>query len=108
MVTLGEGITLEVLNPPLPLMRGTSPDLNNNSTVLRLSYGQVSVLLTGDLEMEGELSLLDRGVEVRSTVLKVAHHGSGTSSSMEFLSEVHPDLMLVSVVLDNPPRPARR
>ncbi len=101
VVTLEEGITLEVLNPPQPLMGGTLSDVNNNSTVLRLRYGRVSFLLTGDLELEGELSLLDRGVDVRSTVLKVAHHGSGTSSSVEFLLEVRPDLMLVSVATDN-------
>ncbi len=102
VVTLDAGITLEVLNPPQPLMIGTPSDVNNNSTVLRLSYGQVSFLLAGDLELEGELSLLDQGVDVRSTVLKVAHHGSGTSSSLEFLSEVRADIMLVSVAPDNP------
>ena len=95
------GALFFVLNQPLPLMGGTSSDLNNNSTALRLSYGQVSFLLTGDLESDGELALLDRGANIRSTVLEVAHHGSGTSSSAEFLSEVQPDLMLVSVAADN-------
>ena len=102
VVTLEEGITLEVLNPPRPLMGGTASDVNNNSTVLRLSHGRVSFLLTGDLELEGELSLLDRGVDVRSTVLKVAHHGSGTSSSADFLSQVRPALVLVSAAPDSP------
>ena len=96
------GVVLDVLAPPRPAMGGTTSDIDNNSVVLRLLYGDVAVLLTGDMRREAESSLLDRGVRVAVPVLKVAHHGSDTSSTEEFLGKVSPVLAIISMGADNP------
>lgn len=70
--------------------------LNDNSITLRLVFGQRSFLLTGDLELDAERELLERGHVQRSDVLKVAHHGSRTSSSIPFLAAVRPSLAVIS------------
>ncbi len=101
-IDLGRGASMEVLAPPLDPEQGTGADLNNNSVVLKLTWGAVSFLLTGDLEAEGEAALLDTGDDLRATVLKVAHHGSATSSSDAFLAAVRPLVSVISVGEDNP------
>ena len=98
---LGSGIVLEVLHPQPELMAGTQADANNNSVVLRLVWGQASFLLTGDIEAEAEHLLLDSGQHLPSGVLKVAHHGSGGSSTAEFLDAVNPLYAVISVGADN-------
>jgi competence protein ComEC len=90
-----------VLAPPARLFRGTKDDVNNNSVVLQITLGQVSFLLTGDLAEEGEEALLTTGAPLRSTVLKVGHHGSDGSSTPAFLAAVRPATAVVSVG-DNP------
>ena len=100
-VALGERVTLEVLNPPLPLHTGTSSDLNNNSIVLRLQYREASALLMADLFTEGEYALLDEELDLSADVLKVGHHGSATSTSPELLAAVNPATAVVSVDADN-------
>ena len=101
MIALGDGVTIEVLHPPETLMSGTNSDLNNASIVLKVIYGDVSFLLTGDIFVKAELEMLSRGVDVRSTVLKVPHHGSRTSSSQEFVEQVGPSVAVISVGADN-------
>ena len=100
-INLGDGAIIEVLHPPETLMAGTNSDLNNASIVLRVVYGDVSFLLTGDIFVEAEREMLSRGMEVRSTVLKVPHHGSRTSSSPEFVEQVSPSVAVISVGADN-------
>jgi competence protein ComEC len=81
---------------------GASPHgLNNGSVVLRLTHGPVSLLLTGDVEAETDPALLGWGERLRARVVKVAHHGSPTSSSPAFLAAVQPELALVSVGEEN-------
>ena len=89
-------VTIEALHP---LRRArdppwTYPELgfNDNSLVLRLELGTFSLLMTGDVERAGERLLLDGGRPLASTVLKVPHHGSRTSSTRAFLEAVHPKL----------------
>ena len=101
MIDLGDGATIEVLHPSETLMTGTDSDLNNASIVLRVVYGDVSFLLTGDIFVDAEREMLSRGVDVRSTVLKVPHHGSRTSSSPEFVEQVAPSIAVISVGTDN-------
>lgn len=96
---------VQILGPDEPFL----PGLNNNSVVLRLRYGSVTVLLTGDIEREAEKRILSSGLPVRSTILKVAHHGSRSSSSKSFLKKVLPRLAVIQVGRDNPyghPHPA--
>ncbi len=100
-IELGGGATIEVLNPPQEFFEGTDSDINNNGVVLRLAMGDVSFLLTADVFGDGEQYLLDQGFELRSTVLKVGHHGSDTSTGPEFLAAVSPQVAVVSVGADN-------
>lgn len=90
------GATVHVLGP---LER--SREVNDNSLVLCVEYGSVSFLLTGDLERDGEDSLLDAGLVPDCTVLKVAHHGSRDSSGYRFLRSALPEYAVISVGRDN-------
>ena len=101
-IDLGEGIRIEVLNPPSVLFEGTSADIDNNGIALRLSSGEISFLFTADIREEAEFKLLGQRANLRSTVLKVAHHGSKTSTSPQFLAAVAPELAVISVGTDNP------
>ena len=79
-----------------------SEDTNNSSIVLRITYGSTSFLFMADAETEVEQWLIDRyGSGLSSTVLKVGHHGSSTSSSYSFLWHVMPTYAVVSVGKDN-------
>jgi len=70
---------------------------NDQSLVLRLSYGQTSFLLPGDIGVEAERQILENAGEIKSQVLKSAHHGSNTSSSKAFLERVSPQVVVISV-----------
>lgn len=74
-----------------------SDEDNNNSLVLRAEYNETSFLFTGDMQREEEQDLLDSGCTLKSTVLKVGHHGSRNSTSYPFLREVSPDFAVISV-----------
>ena len=100
-IDLGNGIKIEVLNPPESLWEGTGDDVDNNGVVLRLSWGQVSFLFTADIREEAEFELIGQRANLRSTVLKVAHHGSDTSTSQQFLAAVAPEVATVSVGVNN-------
>jgi competence protein ComEC len=101
-IDLGNGIKLEVLNPPAKLFQGTSDDVNNNGVVLRLSWNEVSFLFTADIREEVEFELIGQRANLKSTVLKVSHHGSKTSTSQQFLTAVDPEVAVISVGEDNP------
>ena len=75
--------------------------INDDSIVLKLVYGETSFLFTGDLEADGEASLLKYGAQLTSNVLKVGHHGSKTSSTEPFINLVSPELTVVSVGYKN-------
>jgi len=93
--------TLEVLAPEEPLLHDTESDANNNSLVLRLIYGQTAFLFTGDLEEAGRQRLLRHGREVRSQVLKVAHHGSRNGTDEKFVAAVQPQVAIISCGANN-------
>ena len=101
-IELGSGAQLKVLGPKKPLLTGTEADLNNNSLVLRLSYGEFSLLLTGDAEKEAEALMLKAdSAGLKSTLLKVAHHGSNSSTTPQFLTAVAPEAVLICVGANN-------
>lgn len=78
--------------------------LNNNSLVCKLGYNKFSMLFTGDIEEIAEKQILqDNKIckQLQSTILKVAHHGSKTSSIQEFLEKVKPKIALIGVGKDN-------
>ena len=91
------GVILEVLNPPARPIGGSVADQNNNGVVLRLVHGKVSFLLAADIEATAENSLARGALKLDSSVLKVAHHGSLTSSIPGFLRRVNPLAAVVSV-----------
>ncbi|MGH2437661.1 MAG: DNA internalization-related competence protein ComEC/Rec2 [bacterium] len=101
-IDLAGGVKALVLHPEDPLIVGSGSDVNLNSVVVRLTYGHVSALFTGDIEGLIEGRLVESGDELRSTVLKVAHHGSRTSSRPEFLDAVSPQVAVISVGSWNP------
>ena len=69
---------------------------NDMSIVLRVDYGENSVLFTGDAEMMSEYMMIDSGLPLKADVLKVGHHGSDTSSTVEFLNAVSPKYAVIS------------
>lgn len=76
-------------------------ETNDTSIVLRIVYGATSFLFVGDAEKAEEDSILDTNAELGSTVLKVGHHGSNSSTSYRFLREVMPEYAVISVGTDN-------
>jgi competence protein ComEC len=101
-VDLGEGVVITVINLETPLLTSTKSDIdkdieNNGSLVLRLSLNRVSFLLTADIEQEAESKLVAERADLASTVLKVAHHGSDTSTTPEFLAVANPRVAVISV-----------
>lgn len=98
-LTAGEDFTLgeaevRVFAPAAGYKAGTQP-ANNDSLVLRLSYDTDSVLLTGDAE-SGEEHAMSTQAGLASTVLKIGHHGSVTSTGAGFLAAVHPQWAVIS------------
>jgi len=94
------GARIEVLAP----CPGPSPDRgpNDNSLVLRVSFGRRAFLFVGDSEHEAERDLVALGpARLHADVLKVGHHGSRTSSSDAFLAAVAPTFGVISVGLRN-------
>jgi len=101
-IDLGNGVKMEVLNPPESLWEGTDDDVDNNGVVLRLSWDNVSFLFTADIRKDLEFELIGQRANLRSTVLKIAHHGSDTSTSQHFLAVVNPEVAVICVGADNP------
>ncbi|MFC1931828.1 DNA internalization-related competence protein ComEC/Rec2 [Chloroflexota bacterium] len=100
-IDLGEGTLIKVLNPQIPNITGTESDIDNNGAVLRLSKNNVSFLLAADIRRKAEFHLITDRVGLKSTVLKIAHHGSDTSTTPEFLSVVNPQVAIICVGADN-------
>jgi len=80
----------------------TFKDSNNTSIVAKLVFGENSFLFTGDIDKSAEGKLIESGVAINSNVLKVAHHGSKTSTAEEFIREVFPEIAVIQAGKDNP------
>lgn len=98
----GDGVRADLLNPPPVHLTCTRDDVNCNSIVMRLTYGNESLLLQGDAGAETEADILASGLPVRSDVLKVGHHGSESASSEAWLDAVKPRVAVISVGRNNP------
>lgn len=92
-----DGVSFKVVGPVKKItnQKGNS-DFNNNSIVGRLTYGNFSMMFTGDAEKEEEASILSQKGTFKSDVLKVGHHGSRTSTSPDFLKAVAPREAFIS------------
>ncbi|MBI1785839.1 DNA internalization-related competence protein ComEC/Rec2 [Candidatus Sumerlaeota bacterium] len=89
------GVSIEAINPE------EDQDNNDASVVLLVAYGKIKIVLTGDISRAAEDRILSRGFACDVDVLKVAHHGSGGSSSDEFLDAFKPEIALISVGKNN-------
>ena len=97
---LGGGASLDILFPDRDV---SGWQTNDGSVVAKLTYGDTSIMLTGDATKMTERIVLSENTpqQLDSTILKVGHHGSNTSTSPEFLQAVAPTLALISVGLNN-------
>lgn len=94
---LVSGVGVSVLNPPTQFFY----DANENSVVVKISIGKVCAIFTGDMENEAENYVLSAGYNISCQILKVAHHGSKSSSSYVFLNAVKPEVAVISVGANN-------
>lgn len=97
-IIIEKNLYIKILNPA---EKFEFQDLNNNAIVAKLVYKNFSMLFTGDIEKTEENLAKKYKNELKSTILKVAHHGSKTSTSEEFLKYVEPQIALIGVGENN-------
>jgi len=91
------GAAVTFLGPVNPLYK----EINDNSIVLRIEYGNFSCLITGDIMAAAEKDILAQGLQLQSTVIKAPHHGSSSSSSQSFVDAVAPEYAVILVGAGN-------
>jgi len=91
------GVLLEIISPPELLYNGTKSDLNNNSVVIMLRHGEISILFTGDIEETAVRGLINTGYDITANLLLVPHHGGYFESAPIFLEEVKPEYAVIQV-----------
>ncbi|WP_019414767.1 MBL fold metallo-hydrolase [Paenisporosarcina sp. TG20] len=89
-------LVIEVLNPT-----SASGDVQNDSVSLRITYGDVTFLFTGDTEEEGERKMINSGQNLSADIFQVGHHGSNTSNTSAFLDKVNPKVAIISTSENN-------
>ena len=102
MLVLDSAARVYVLHPDTTVVgsdgKTADGNLNDGSVVLKIQYGQTSMLFSGDLEHDRELALTNHyGDFLRADILKAGHHGSRTSSTPEYLAAVRPRVAIISV-----------
>lgn len=100
-IDMGDGVQLFVFNPIESKEGESVSKKNNTSVVIKVVYGEQSLLLTGDIEGRVESKLVLAGLDINSDFLKIAHHGSKTSSTREFLDAVSPAIAFISAGTKN-------
>ena len=96
-----DGVTFRFYGPTGPYISGTRNDINNNSLVFRVEYGNFRMLFTGDAGAETEQRLLERDDDLRADVLKVGHHGSAYGTTPAFVRAVAARAAIISVGRNN-------
>ncbi|HAJ33881.1 MAG TPA: DNA internalization-related competence protein ComEC/Rec2 [Candidatus Atribacteria bacterium] len=97
-----------ILNPPHTSNLDNDSDFNNHSIVVKLYYKNSNFLFTGDIEREAEKRLLVWQNRLNSDVLKLGHHGSSTSTTLEFLDKVDPVIAVITVGKNNFGHPSQK
>lgn len=85
-------LKIDILSP-----KSITGNLNDDSIVMKLTYGDVSFLFTGDAEKPAEAKMVSSGSDLSATILKTGHHGSDTSTTQAFLDKVNPEVAIISV-----------
>ncbi len=91
-----DGVKIELLGPGRPFITHTASDPNNNSIILRVTYGRTRVLFSGDAQYEEWRRVLSAGLDVRAEILKVPHHGSRDATSGRMLRAIRPKVGIIS------------
>lgn len=94
-IKLEKGLRIQVLHPGGDTFKKNNS--NNQSVVLRISYGEFSLLLTGDIEKEAMQALLNEGLLNNTTIVKIPHHGSKGSLVPEFYQQLNARYAVISV-----------
>lgn len=100
-IKINPDLEFVILNPVKTSVNWDESDFNNNSIVLKLHYKNAKFLFTGDIEKNAEVSLLASSYLLKSDILKVAHHGSNSSTGEPFLNSVEPEIAVISVGLND-------
>jgi len=90
-------LKIEVLHP-----EELSGDTNGDSLSFRISYEEIAFIFTGDADMQAEQEMVASNLPLEADILLMGHHGSNTSTSLEFLQVVEPEVAIYSAGLDNP------
>lgn len=96
-IDFGKDISVDVLAP----IKSKYDDLNDYSVVVKLTYKNQSVLLTGDASYESEMDMVKSGEDLRASLLLTPHHGSSSSSSQKMISAVNPEYTVIQVGANN-------
>ena len=91
------GASIKVIGP----IQEPTSNKNDYSIVLKVSFGEMDMIMTGDAEKTVEQDILEAGEDIEAEILKVGHHGSDTSTSEEFLDAISPDFALISAEVGN-------
>ena len=99
-IDMGGGVIIDILFPDRDV---SSWSTNDGSIVARLTYGDTKIMLTGDASVKTEKIILEENYQeqLKSNILKVGHHGSRTSTSLEFLKVINPSYAFISDGKDN-------
>ncbi len=96
-IEVEDNVTMEILWPPKTMPKGFTKNSNDASLVFMLRYRNHRALFTGDIEKPTEETLVRAHADLKADILKIAHHGSKTSSTDAFLQAVSPSLAVLSV-----------
>jgi len=100
-IQLNKDIELNILYPFKSLLGKRVSKANNSSIVTKLVYKDFKILFTGDIEKSVEKELINSGLDLKADVLKVPHHGSKSSSTLEFLKAVNAFVNVIQAGKDN-------
>ncbi|MEA1927557.1 MAG: ComEC/Rec2 family competence protein [Candidatus Auribacterota bacterium] len=93
----GDKVSAQIIYPQIPPNKRAHLSPNNNSIVIRMEYGDISFLFTGDCEHEGEMEIMQSGALSKATILKAGHHGSETATGVNYYSTVDPEVVILNV-----------